>query len=54
MTVKTAAGAIAVGLYIVGFAVYPPPEKDDSNLLMRVLWPIVAAVEASDYIFAKK
>ena len=35
-------------IYIVGFFVFPAPEKEDSNLLMRLLWPVVACVELMD------
>ena len=41
-------------IYVGGFVVYPPPEKQDSNLLMRVLWPVVACVQLVERGFVKE
>ena len=41
-------------IYVGGFVVYSPPEKQDSNLLMRVLWPVVACVQLVECGFVKK
>lgn len=42
---KTHAAMLLVAvIYVVGFIAYPPPEKEDSNLLVRILWPLVAIV----------
>jgi hypothetical protein len=43
-------GAIA---YAVGFVVSPPPEKEDGNQLMRVLWPVVACIQLVERGFVK-
>ena len=32
-------------IHVGGLVMYPPPEKEDSNLLMRVLWRVVAGVQ---------